>query len=450
MYRLITSALSEKEIKEAPKLGIPVIFLGGSCKDTEWRNELKNEFRDDLKLLDPFDNNYDPKKDVYKELAGIINSDYIVFYKGGEQSTQEKKFLDLIGRRKNLIKEFDDLDSLKRFLDKIKGVKLESISSRIKKCAERLQKEATPTWITNSGATIDLSFESLDDKSIENLLNDIFSGETVTVPANGVSLDNMTTFKLNDLAPNVWEQFKLYAVPGSNPPRASQAIIKKHVPIRPIESRKYIYDKVNKSIVSNPKYSPGYHAIREERPTVPESVLVKMAKQNVEYKYSCAKVDLPKELSELIINWGKKNIPDKDLYEDDGSKGREDDIHVTLFYGIKSDNPDEVSNLISKVKPFEIRLGLINLFKDNEKYDVLKIEVESGDLERLHYNIEKNVDVNSTYPTYKPHVTILFAKKNMVDKWVGDEEFKGKVFKVTEIDFSPSNGGSDKKLPLGI
>jgi hypothetical protein len=66
MYRIITSALSEKEIKEAPKLGIPVVFLGGSCTDIDWRNEIKSEFRNDLKLLDPFDSNYNPKKMLIK------------------------------------------------------------------------------------------------------------------------------------------------------------------------------------------------------------------------------------------------------------------------------------------------------------------------------------------------------------------------------------------------
>lgn len=452
MFRIITSALSEKGILKARKSKMPVVFLGGSCTDTEWRKEIEKEFGGDLKILDPFDKNYDQKEDTYKELAGMVNSDYIIFYKGGKQTSQEKKFLELIGAKANMVKEFEDLDSLKKFLGDIKDVKLESISSKIRKCAENVLKEASPMFQTSSGATVDFSFEKLDDRSIEDLLNDIFSGKTVTVPHNAATLENSTTFNIKDLLPESWNWLKLYAVPGSNPPRASQAVIRKHIPIRPIESREFLYDDIKRAIVANPKYvgDAQYQALKEERPVAPEPVLVKVAKQDVDYDYSCTKVNLPPELSKAVIDWGKKNIPDGDLYiEGDDSKGREDDIHITLFYGIKSNNPDEVKSLISKVQPFEVRLGLINLFKDKDKYDVLKIEVESGELEKLHYEIEKNVDVNSTYPTYKPHVTVGYIKKGAGDKFVGDEEFKGKTFKVTEIDFSPSDG-LDKKLPLGI
>jgi hypothetical protein len=83
MIRMITSYLSEKDIIKAPKSGTPVVFLGGKCSDNSWRKELKKEFGKDLYLLDPFDENYDPEESTYRELAGIVNSDYVIFYKGG-------------------------------------------------------------------------------------------------------------------------------------------------------------------------------------------------------------------------------------------------------------------------------------------------------------------------------------------------------------------------------
>lgn len=178
------------------------------------------------------------------------------------------------------------------------------------------------------------------------------------------------------------------------------------------------------------------------------SYLEKIAKKDVEYNYSCLMVNLPKELSSDIIQWGKKHISDKLLVDDDKkSMGREDEIHITLFYGIKSADPKESFKILKKEKPFEVRLGLINLFKDKDDYDVIKIQVESPDLERLHYDIEDKIDNANSYPTYIPHITIAYVKKDSYDNLIGESKFKGKTFKVNDITFS-SLDGSDKYLSL--
>jgi 2'-5' RNA ligase len=176
--------------------------------------------------------------------------------------------------------------------------------------------------------------------------------------------------------------------------------------------------------------------------------LNRIAKKDVQYSYSCLMVRLPKALSSEIVQWGEDNISDNHLADDGkNSVGREDDIHTTLFYGIKSKDPQESIEILSKVKPFKIRLGLIDVFKDQDDYDVIKIQIESKELEKLHYEIEDKVENANTYPTYIPHVTIAYVKKGSCDNLIGNKKFKGKIIGVDKVIFSSSDG-SEKYISL--
>jgi len=431
MIRSITSALSKKEIIEAPKSGIPVVFLGGSCKDNDWRKEIEDEFGEDLFLLDPFDKKYDPETNTHKELAGIVNSDYVIFYRGGEQSAREKEFLDLIGRRDNLIKTFSTIKDLKKFLNKIRKIKLEDIGSKIRKCAEDLLKESVPyldtPMVKGDYSGIDLRFEKLDIDSIYKVVQDILNGETIKIPKFRNNTTILQEFNINDLGQDkkILDFLRLY----------TKDKIEKQYRNRDPESILFTYnDRTNT-----------YKDIRVNKP---ELAMARVAKKGATYSRSCVMINLPENLSKEIMEWGRKNVQDDKLYTEEDSQGREDTIHVTLFYGITSNDPDKTAKLLSKVKPFEIRLGLINAFKNDNNYDVLKIEVESSELEKLHYEISDKIENTNDFATYEPHVTILYAKKDSINNLIGDESFKGKIFKSDDIVFS----GSDKnetKLNLG-
>jgi hypothetical protein len=426
MTLLTTSSLSEKEIAKAPKSGVPVVFLGGSCKENNWRKKIEREFGEDFYLLDPFDKDYDPKKDTYKELAGMVNSDYVIFYKGGKQSLIEKKFLDLIDMQGNKIKDFDSIDNLKKFLSNLKGEKLKSISSKIRKCAEALSKISMPFVSPDKGISkaIDFKFERLDTDSIPKVVNDIFSGKTIRIPKYDEATTGFNTFNIKSLSD----------------PDNSLAFLKNY---RDVEHVRKTFSKRNPESILFTYDAPSSTYV---------DVRTKVAKTGVSYDYSCTKINLPDTLSEAIMKWGKENVPDNKLYiEGDNSKGREDDIHVTVLYGIVDSSPVKTAEVIGKTKPFEVRLGLINAFKDKKEYDVLKIEIEAGSLEKLHYDLVKNIKNENSFPTYTPHVTIAYVKKNSMDEFIGDETFKGKTFKADHIVFSNGkNKDKEKKLPLDI
>jgi len=423
MIQSITSALSKKEIIKAPKSGIPVIFLGGNCKDNDWRKEIEDEFGEDLFLLDPFDRNYNPEKNTHKELAGIVNSDYVIFYRGGKQSTREKEFLDLIGRKKDLVKNFNTLEDLKKFLSKIRKIKLKDIGSKIRKCAEDLLKEAVPHFDTpmvkEDHPSVDLRFEKLDTDSIYRVVQDLLKGKTIKIPRYRDNASVLQSFNIRDIGEDkkILDFLRLY----------TKDSIEKQYRNRDPESILFTYDDTT-------------NTYKDVRVNEPQFAMAREAKKGATYSKSCIMINLPDDLAKEVIEWGKKNVSDDKLYTEEDSQGREDTIHVTLFYGITSNDPEETAKLFSKIKPFEIRLGLINAFKNSAKYDVLKIEIESSELEKLHYKISDKIENTNDFPTYEPHVTIVYAKKDSINNLIGDEYFKGKTFKANDVVFS----GSDK------
>lgn len=186
------------------------------------------------------------------------------------------------------------------------------------------------------------------------------------------------------------------------------------------------------------------------------------AKLNGTYDFSSLQIPLPEALAKSIMAWGKKNIPDENLHDNaKDTKGREDEIHVTLLYGIKVTDNDGIRKFIpilmgilGAVKPFKVRLGLVTLFRDKPDYDVVKIEAESSGLQKLHYKIRNSLGgdgsesmVKNNYPTYQSHCTIGYIKKSTADDLNGNEDFLGKTFTVDKVIFSIPNG---HKIPITL
>lgn len=101
------------DLSKAEKSDKPSVFLGGACdKDNLWRKDIKKEFNE-INFIDPYDPDWDPMGNIYDELTGILKVDNVIFYKGGDGTKKEKKFMDSIGKK---YKEFDDIEKLKKYL----------------------------------------------------------------------------------------------------------------------------------------------------------------------------------------------------------------------------------------------------------------------------------------------------------------------------------------------
>lgn len=159
--------------------------------------------------------------------------------------------------------------------------------------------------------------------------------------------------------------------------------------------------------------------------------LVKTAK----HSYSTTQVMVPSgPLRDAMLALGR-GIPDEDLYDDDGSKGRESEPHITVRYGITDTIPDKVVHAVSHTGPVRVKLGPVSVFSSNPSYDVLKLDVDSPALHRLNSLVDANVPFRSDYPDYHPHLTLAYVRKGKGNSFIGKEPFKGIRFAVHSMQF---------------
>ena len=89
-------------------------------------------------------------------------------------------------------------------------------------------------------------------------------------------------------------------------------------------------------------------------------------------------------------------------------------------------------------RPVKFKLGRISAFDNNEEYDVIKVEVISPDLHRLHKSL-KALPHHDKHPRYQPHVTIAYVKKGKGKRIIGNGAFDGEIVKSDKVTFVSFN-----------
>jgi len=142
------------------------------------------------------------------------------------------------------------------------------------------------------------------------------------------------------------------------------------------------------------------------------------------YEFSSTHILLPDNLANEIFTWGEENVKEDDLYSEINGAvfGRETEHHVTVLGGLHLSVPDEVRKLVEGIPDIEVQLGAVSIFTTNDLYDVVKIDVKSEGLRNLHKKMCR-LPHTKFYPSYKPHVTIAYIKKDRCDKLVGQTPF---------------------------
>ena len=143
---------------------------------------------------------------------------------------------------------------------------------------------------------------------------------------------------------------------------------------------------------------------------------------------SSTQVNLPSAVASKVIKYGKK-IPDNIIYRpDDIWKGREREPHITVKYGLYTDDVNDIVPLLKDVKPFSVTLGEVSLFKGIDgKCDVVKIDVLSNIPRKLNDLISNGT--KCIEGQYTPHVTIAYVLPGAGDRYVGDRTFTDTVVK---------------------
>jgi 2'-5' RNA ligase len=166
-------------------------------------------------------------------------------------------------------------------------------------------------------------------------------------------------------------------------------------------------------------------------------------KKGDSYSSGCAMLyfDFP-QMSEIH---GK--ISKDDLYEEEGDRtyGLENEPHVTLLFGIHSDDVEDkdIMETCCTIKYGSLTLHNISAFK-NEKYDVLKFDIKGDGLQECNKKLSVYPHSNS-FPDYHPHCTIAYLKSGTADKYI--KEMKDIEYKVDpkQVVYSKPSGEKIKE-----
>jgi hypothetical protein len=139
-------------------------------------------------------------------------------------------------------------------------------------------------------------------------------------------------------------------------------------------------------------------------------------------------------------------IKKDDLYNDEENKyGLEIEPHVTVLYGLKDDEieEDEVVKLFSMIQCPEVSTSKISLF-NNEKYDVVKWDIDSEELTILNKMVTSMFPYKSDFPDYHAHVTIAYCLPGKGSEYM--EELKKPLNK--KIDYWVYSKADGKKIKI--
>lgn len=159
------------------------------------------------------------------------------------------------------------------------------------------------------------------------------------------------------------------------------------------------------------------------------------------FDYGCLMILLEKAFGKT---WDKIQslIEEEDIYKEGDKFGRELEPHVTVLFGF--DNGTDVEKIKSYIGSDKLSLELNKIdFFDNEKFDVLKFQIKSDDLEGLNALLRDNFNYTNDYDEYHPHLTIAYLKKGTAKKYAG--KIKSITINANQFKYSDSKNKSGIK-----
>lgn len=160
----------------------------------------------------------------------------------------------------------------------------------------------------------------------------------------------------------------------------------------------------------------------------------------------CLMAMVPEDIAKTIVEFGKKIIPDEDLYIKDGEFGRETETHVTVRYGFTKDLTElEIRSAIDNQPAFTVNFFKLDKFESDE-FDVIILRCESPIIQKW-YELLGVYPNEETFSDYKQHMTIAYVKKGTFSH-TKDIDLN---VPITEVCYSPIQGGKSnfelKRMP---
>jgi 2'-5' RNA ligase len=182
---------------------------------------------------------------------------------------------------------------------------------------------------------------------------------------------------------------------------------------------------------------------REDEETVEEEPAKHAKTADTPHKFSTLQFSLPYDLHNAILSCAA-HIPDEEL----AAEGRTKEPHLTLLYGLHSDEPEGVIGLLEEQQPLTVILGRVGTFKGagDDGGDVVYVSVQGQDLHALHDRIA-TLPHTSTHPAYVPHIALAYVKAGLGEKYAGSEDFALIPVALSRLVFSNREG---KRWPIRL
>lgn len=157
---------------------------------------------------------------------------------------------------------------------------------------------------------------------------------------------------------------------------------------------------------------------------------------------------LTKKQIEEFFNFQINKILPETIYNDNNNPndfGIENDLHITVFYGLLPNdyNFKLIKQFIRReIESIDLIIKGISFFrKEDSPFDVMKFEIESEALVKIHNFIETLSNEN-TNKIYNSHMTIAYINKGTNVGWndFDDFSFCNELIEINEIEFQDTYG----------
>lgn len=136
------------------------------------------------------------------------------------------------------------------------------------------------------------------------------------------------------------------------------------------------------------------------------------------YDYGCVMARIDEESARLVLDFNYKTISEDLLYQEGPDFGREQHPHITIKYGlVNSYTEDQMRQMLSKVTPFDVQVKGISLFEGDDRYDVVKFDIESPTLHKLHEQFSY-LPNHDSHLEYHPHMTLAYVRRGMGNRFI--------------------------------
>jgi hypothetical protein len=163
------------------------------------------------------------------------------------------------------------------------------------------------------------------------------------------------------------------------------------------------------------------------------------------YPFSALLIPLPPVITQVLRALARA-IPDEQLT----GRGRELYPHVTILDTLHAECPDPWRWEVERERPFVLRLGETSAFlaaHTGQDHDVLKVDLTSEALMRLHDRLAARLPHAPTSVSYLPHATVAFLKPGCAAPYTGQSWLAGWSVVVEHLHFS-SRTHQVQEIPL--